>query len=289
MADPIKTTVQEALDHIKEWTTKGEKDKAVRGLQEILHFDPSNADAQKMLSELQAAPAAIPAPAPTTGAFKLDMDLKPAAIQPTVAAPAPMPVAPAPVAPPKPVTPPPVPMPPKPVAPQPTAPSVPTPAPTPVSPLKPLSSPPPSPAPSAPTSGIPPASMMNKVQGMSQNLKWIIFAGALLIAVIGGYLFYKNVLSTSEPITSDIQQQVENNAASTDTSSDAATSTVSDTPAPTDTSATDAATTPTTPSSDLTPAATDPAAVTPPISQATSSPGTSIPAPQPVGEKVKRR
>ena len=135
--------------------------------------------------------------------------------------------------------------------------------------------------------------MMNKVQGMSQNVKWVIFAGALLIAVIGGYLFYKNALSTSEPITSDIQQQVENSssAASTDTPSDAASSTLSDTPTPTDTSAaTDAATTiPTTPSSDLTPAATDPAAVTPPVSPATTSPAASTPAPQPVGEKVKRR
>jgi hypothetical protein len=242
MAEPIKTTIQAAFDHINEWVKSGEKDKAIRGLQEVLIVEPANADAQKMLADLQ-------------GSFKLDIELKPTApVAPVVTAPAPVPMVttpapvvpapmPAPVPAPAPVvvTPTPTPAPtitmtpPTPVAPKPmpvVAPApvinapAPAPAPTPA-PFKPVTA-----APSAPTPTSAPApklenrgsqisdndlnsapSMLNKVQGLSQNVRWVIFGGVLLAAVLGGYLFYKTFLSTSQPLSTDIQQQMERSSA----------------------------------------------------------------------------
>ncbi|MFA7277554.1 MAG: hypothetical protein WC101_01020 [Candidatus Gracilibacteria bacterium] len=238
MAEPIKTTVQAAFDHIKDWVSKGEKDKAIKGLQELLSFDPGNSDAQKMLAELGGTiptPAVVPAPMPAATvtptatvptampatAFKLDMDLKPTApvatapITPTttptapVVTPAPTPVIPKPVPAPTPVPTTPA-VTPAPVVPKPT-PIAPTPAP--LSPLKPITS---AAAPEIltkemergemPTTG---PSMLSAVQGLSQNAKWAIFVGVLAVAIIGGFFFYKTFLSASQPLSSDIQQQAE--------------------------------------------------------------------------------
>lgn len=245
MAEPIRTTVQAAFDHIKDWVSKGEKDKAIKGLQELLSFDPSNVDAQKMLTELGGTvptPAVVPAPTPATpattvtptaptaatmpaAAFKLDMDLKPTAPVATTT-----PAAPVTPATPKPVpvpTPTPVPTAPAPVVakptPTPVAPVVtPTPKPTPVtptpaplSPLKPITS---AAAPEMLTKEMERGematgpSMLSTVQGLSQNTKWAIFVGVLAVAIIGGFFFYKTFLSTSQPLSSDIQQQVENSS-----------------------------------------------------------------------------
>ncbi len=235
MAEPIKTRIQAAFDHINEWVKSGEKDKAIRGLQEVLIVEPANADAQKMLADLQ-------------GSFKLDIELKPTApVAPVVPAPAPTPIvtAPAPMPAPAPVVPAPVVAAPKPAvapapapviatpvpAPKPTPTPVAAPAPAPVvapiapSPFKPVTSASSAPAPTAAPKlenrgsqisdadldGAP--SMLNKVQGLSQNVRWVIFGGVLLAAVLGGYLFYKTFLSTSQPLSTDIQQQMERSSA----------------------------------------------------------------------------
>ncbi len=220
MAEPIKTTVQAAFDHIKDWVSKGEKDKAIKGLQELLSFDPGNVDAQKMLAELGGTmtTVATPAPAPATpapAAFKLDMNLKPttpAATTP-IATPASVPAATTPA-----VTSAPVVAKPTPVAPvvTPTPKPTPvTPTPAPLSPLKPITS---AAAPEMLTKEMEKGematgpSMLSTVQGLSQNTKWAIFVGVLAVAIIGGFFFYKTFLSTSQPLSSDIQQQVENSS-----------------------------------------------------------------------------
>ncbi len=166
MADPMKSTVQEALDHINAWIAQGEKDKAVKGLEEVLHFDPTNADAVKLMASLKGTTVAPTAPVAT--------------VTPVV------PVVPvvAPVVPPAPVI--------TPVAPAPASMPAPMAAPT----------APPAPAASTPTT-------LNNVQHLSDNVKWMIFAGALLSAIVGGYFFYKNFLGSSEPLSNDIQAQVE--------------------------------------------------------------------------------
>lgn len=173
MADPMKTTVQEALDHINAWIAQGEKDKAIKGLEEVLGFDPGNTQAASMLAGLKVA-------APT----KLDIELKPS----VAPAAAPAPTATAPSAPPAPTPPTPQPM-------------SSMPAPT----LKPVSSI--TPPPENKTSEQ--EATTTKVQNLSDNVKWMIFAGALIFAIIGGYLFYKNFLGASEPLVNDIQAQVE--------------------------------------------------------------------------------
>lgn len=77
---PIKTTTSEAIDHVKTWISNNEFEKAQQGLNEILEFEPANADAKKILDEVKAkmeqkklaavaaaAPiAAAPITAPTT-------------------------------------------------------------------------------------------------------------------------------------------------------------------------------------------------------------------------------
>ncbi len=193
MADPMKTTIQEALDHINAWIAQGEKDKAIKGLEEVLGFEPGNTQAASMLAGLKGgsasgAPAQTPSAAPIAPApvvppvvpAKLDIELN------ATMAPATPPVAstavPATPVPPQPMTPPPAP-----------------PA------LKPVSTitPPPANKPNEQEAAI------NKVQNLSNNVKWMIFAGALIFAIIGGYLFYKNFLGASEPLVNDIQAQVE--------------------------------------------------------------------------------
>ncbi len=66
MAEPIKTTIQEAFDHIKSWIAEGSKEKAIQGLNEILNFDPTNAEAQKLLLEVKTGEVAAVAPITTS-------------------------------------------------------------------------------------------------------------------------------------------------------------------------------------------------------------------------------
>lgn len=299
MADPIKTTVQQALDHIKEWISKGEKDKAVKGLQEILSFDPMNDEAKKMLSGLQGTPA----PAVGTGSASLDMELKP--VQPSA------PQAPAaPVAPPVPVAQPPAPtittpeVPPAPVtSPAPTITPPPPPAPTPAT-LKPVTAPPaPTPAPTSMTaSQVEQAQpeMLSKVQTLSKHIRWIIFVGVLISAVIGGYFFYKTFLSGATALTGEIQQLAgENSSEGFSTTEDTATTTpnsVSDVLTSTEETSTNTSsdTSSDTPSADN-PSTDEPSTPDTAVSSDTTvkienstSTTTNIPSEGP-GEKVKRR
>jgi hypothetical protein len=62
--NPKEVTIEEALTHVKEWIDAGEKEKAKKGLNEVLEFAPDNEDA-KMLLESLDKPAGNEAPAPT--------------------------------------------------------------------------------------------------------------------------------------------------------------------------------------------------------------------------------
>lgn len=174
MAEPIKTTIQEAFDHIKSWIAEGSKDKAIQGLNEILNFDPTNAEAQKLLLEVKTGEVAAAAPISA-----------PAAPVPAPA-PEPMPVAvSAPMPEPKPAPMPPPPMP----------------------PIKPIEMPQPSAA--MPPKAVPMAPSTpegaTKIVGIMKNMKLIIAIGGVVIAIIAGYIFYKNVFSSVDVIKSDIK------------------------------------------------------------------------------------
>ncbi len=185
MAEPIKTTVQEALSHIKSWIDSGEKDKATKGLEEILAHEPGNTEAKAMLDGLntskpqaetiqQIVPGGAPVPVPVPAI-------------PTPAVPS--------VTPATPTTPPtPVPTPPTPAVP---------PA---LSPMPVASA---TPAPSSTPSALGSPEAENKIAMVTRNIKWIILAGAVLSAVIGGYLFYRNFLSVPGQIIEDLQQEGE--------------------------------------------------------------------------------
>lgn len=179
MPEPIKTTVQEAFDHIKAWIAEGSKDKAIQGLNEILNFDPTNAEAQKLLLEVKtsgvATPAVTPVATPITAPAVVPAITSTAPA--TTTAPAIPVVAPPPVPSPAPVMPPP-PMPP--IMP-PKATSVATPL---VQPM---------------------AGTAQTASGIMSHLKLIIAIGGVIVSIVAGYIFYKNVLSDVGVATDELK------------------------------------------------------------------------------------
>lgn len=174
MAEPIKTTIQEAFDHIKSWIAEGNKEKAIQGLNEILNFDPTNSEAQKLLLEVKtgSTPIAVtPSANPT---------------------PAPMP------------TPMPTPAP----APMPVMASAPMPPPMPAINEAPMQAPsvmPPKAVPMASVTSAAAVSQAPMVAMLMGNMKLIIAVGGVIVAIVAGYIFYKGVLSSADVISSDIK------------------------------------------------------------------------------------
>ncbi len=235
MAEPIKTTIQEAFDHIKSWIAEGNKEKAIQGLNEILNFDPTNSEAQKLLLEVKtgstpiaATPSANPAPTPA---------MAPAS------APAPMP------------TPMPTPAP----APMPVMASAPMPPPMPAINEAPMQAPSVMPPKAVPmdsvtsTAAVSQAPMVTMLMG---NMKLIIAIGGVIIAIVAGYIFYKGVLSSADVISDEIESlqdaqteilETTTPAADATTTPDATTAPDATTPATPDTTVTTPAPTDTTP------------------------------------------
>lgn len=196
MAEPIKTTVQEAFDHIKQWIAEGSKDKAVQGLNEILSFDPNNADAKRILQELQT-PAA-----PSTTPIPVQVETPPAPV-------------PQPTTPPVQIETPPAPPAPAPeLAPAPAMPTSASPSPEPLP-----TTPPPAPPVTSEPAPPPKAVMMQEaevqIQGLSKNIKLMILIGGVVLALIGGFFFYRVFLSPTAQVSQDIQNQVEAKASET--------------------------------------------------------------------------
>lgn len=54
MAEPIKVTVSDAINHIKIWISNNELEKAEQGINEVLEFEPDNLDAKKFAEEVKA-------------------------------------------------------------------------------------------------------------------------------------------------------------------------------------------------------------------------------------------
>ncbi|MEK7545054.1 MAG: hypothetical protein AAB551_02890 [Patescibacteria group bacterium] len=218
MADPQKTTVQEALVQIQNWITIGEKEKAKQGLKEILEHESTNAEAKKMLEDLEKTPA----PVVTT---------KPAVTTTPIPAASVAPVAPiVPVAPVTPVAPVPTPTAPVvkpvilPVAP--VAAPTPTPAPAPAAPKvtpPPAITPPsqkpaitpvpaPTPAPATPSATTPkPNPMLSAVATATSAIntmppeqkekikKIAILVGSTLVILVAVFYIYSTVFGNSTP------------------------------------------------------------------------------------------
>ncbi len=170
MPEPIKTTIQEAFDHIKSWIAEGNKEKAIQGLNEILNFDPTNAEAQKLLLEVKTGGVATPAVTPVAAPISAP------AVVPAITLTAPATT---------------------------TAPSASVIAPLPV----------PSPAPVMPPKATsmatplaqPAAGTAQAVTGIMSHLKLIIAIGGVVISIIAGYIFYKNVLSDVGVATDELK------------------------------------------------------------------------------------